>query len=244
MARSIMLKACLAAFMVPAIAGCGYHHIGPVDAGALAASQPIAPAQVYPTQTLPTAPSAYFPTQAGTVFHYTRTDATQGALGMRTMTIGAAGGSGVSLTNLVSDAASTGDGQSQSSDLTGSVATNGQVLTATVTSADTANTLMSFQLQGPLQPGRNWSTRLGIWNWNYVVRNPESVWSPAGNFQCLVVQGNATRALMGALTQIQQTMYFAPGVGLVKVEIKSQSEWGNGNDGRTITETLASVDHG
>lgn len=240
MTRPILPTACLAACLVPAIAGCGYHHIGPVQGTTTIASQAMAPALDAPAS-LPTMPSAYFPTQTGLMYRYTRTDGTQqNLLGMRTMTFGASTGGGVALVNTVQDTAATTVGASQHDVLSGSVATSGSVLTATVATADTSNTLMSFQLQAPLQPGRTWNARLGMWNWSYVVRNPETVWSPAGNFECLVVQANARPAMLSSLTQIQQTLYFAPGVGLVKVEIQSQSEWGGGNDGRTITEQLAS----
>jgi hypothetical protein len=88
-----------------------------------------------------------------------------------------------------------------------------------------------YLLRGPVEPGRTWTNVVSVSSTEryQILRAGESCEAPAGVFQgCVQVEA---RNRVDEQTTLINTFTFAPGVGLVRIQVEAERE------GRRIPQT-------
>jgi hypothetical protein len=230
-----------AAVACTALAGCGYHHIGsaPAVARQEAGVKP-QPTRVVPKKetTLQT-PDAYFPLNEGSTYTYSRTYLDQGYVGTRVMTVSSAETGEAWVNNRLE-----GSGEMMALELPSRVGLSTKAVTAALPSTPGVHSLQSFALKAPLKLNAVWEADLEGRAWSFVARRLDTVTVPAGTYDCLVVEGTNRTAGIGTITLTKQTLYFAPGVGLVKLVLAIDDQRETGTISHQMTEALMTIDSG
>jgi hypothetical protein len=236
--RNVVMLAIAAALTTP-LTACGYHHIGAANVPAKeeTAARP-SPQRVSLPRKEDTfaAMSSYFPLQPGTVYTYSRTYDDQGAVGTRVMTVSSSDDGESWVNNRIE----TG-GDAMALAYAARVTQSARRLTVAVPSFPGVHTLQGFVLKDNLKANAVWEAEIEGRAWSFAVRKSEHVTVPAGTYDCLVLEASNRSAGIGMVQMTKQTLYFASGVGLVKVVIKVDEQGEKLVMSHELTEALTSV---
>lgn len=232
------LHLAIAVSLTPALAACGYHRIGAVSAPVKEASAtrptPVRAAPKQEEAALTAA--AYFPLRAGKTYTYSRTYADQGAAGTRVMTVASVEGAEAWVSNRLE----MGE-RSMGLQFSGRVSTTEGRLTASLPSFVNVHTLLGFSLKSPLKVGATWNSEIDGRAWSFGAKRTERVTVPAGSYDSMVVEALSSASGLSGIQHLKQTLYFAPGVGLVKLVLTVDEQRETKVVNQTITEELLSV---